>query len=82
MPRYRRRRAYFNVAEAKARLSELIDMVERGEEVIIARDHKPVVRLSPVERQLARRTPGSARGRVWMAPDFDAPLPDFTDYSE
>jgi len=37
-----------NVAEAKARLSELIERAEAGEEVVIARAGKPVVRLTPV----------------------------------
>ena len=42
-------------ASASDRRGSSIDMVERGEEVIIARDHKPVVRLSPVERPAGRR---------------------------
>jgi prevent-host-death family protein len=56
------------VREAKARLSELIDTVLRGEEVVISRHGTEVVRLVPVTR---RRRPGSLRGRIHMAPDFD-----------
>lgn len=37
-----------NVAEAKARLSELVSAAEAGEEVVIARSGKPIVRLVPV----------------------------------
>ncbi len=47
-----------------------------GEEIIIAKAGKPVARLVPLATELAVRTPGSARGKIWMAPDFDAPLPD------
>jgi len=70
---------HFNVAEAKAQLSTLVRKALQGEEVIIARDNKPLVRLVPVAVQ--QRKPGSARGRVKIADDFDAPLDDFADYS-
>lgn len=68
-----------NVAEAKARLAELLRRVDAGEEIVIARDHKPVARLVSA-RLPGSRKPGSARGRVTMAPDFDAPLADFEEY--
>lgn len=71
----------YNVAEAKARFSELVKRAMAGEPVVIAKDNKPVLRLVPVRAPAERRTPGSARGQVWMAPDFDAPLDDFADYS-
>jgi len=73
--------AKFNVAEAKARFSELIQKAMTGEEVIIAKDNKPVVRLVPIGPAKAVREPGSAKGKIWMAPDFDAPIDDFSDYS-
>jgi prevent-host-death family protein len=68
-----------NVAEAKARLAELLRRVDAGEEIVIARDHKPVARLVSA-RLPGSRKPGSARGLFTMAPDFDAPLPDFEEY--
>ena len=77
----RRRTAYVNIAEAKARLSELVDRAANGEEVLIARDHKPVARLVPAGRGPGPRKPGSARGQVWMAEDFDALPADFDDYT-
>ena len=53
-----------------------------GEEVLIARDNQPVVRLVPVAPAKATRVPGSAKGKtIDMAPDFDDPLPDFQDYT-
>jgi prevent-host-death family protein len=72
--------AQFNVAEAKARLSELVQKAVSGEEVVIARDNHPLVRLAPLEVQGKTRKPGSAKGRVWMAPDFDETPEDFKDY--
>jgi prevent-host-death family protein len=68
-----------DVAEAKARLAELLRRVDAGQEIVIARDHVPVARLVPARLPGSRR-PGSARGRMTMTPDFDAPLPDFGEY--
>lgn len=47
-----------------------------GEEVTIARAGRPVVKLVRASSEPVRRTPGGARGKVTVAPDFDAPLPD------
>jgi prevent-host-death family protein len=71
---------YVNIAEAKTRLSELVEKAASGEEVIIARDHTPVAKLVPV-RPHAPRVPGSAKGQVWIAPDFDEIPDDFRDYT-
>ena len=76
----RRRQEYVNIADAKARLSELVEKAASGEEIVIARDHKPVARLVPIERPSGSRRPGSARGQVWIAPDFDEMAPDFDEY--
>ena len=65
-----------NVHEAKTHFSKLLSRVATGEEVIIAKAGKPVARLVPFVHKLSKRTPGSARGKVRVAPDFDAPLPD------
>jgi prevent-host-death family protein len=66
-----------NIAEAKARLTELIDAALRGEEVIIARRNKPLARLVPTDDARTRPEFGKYRGRVKLADDFDAPLADF-----
>jgi prevent-host-death family protein len=63
-----------NVHEAKTHLSRLLERVEAGEEIVIGRAGKPVARLSPIAPP--RREPGSARGEIWIAPDFDAPDAD------
>ncbi|MBM3745348.1 MAG: type II toxin-antitoxin system Phd/YefM family antitoxin [Acidobacteria bacterium] len=65
-----------NIHQAKTHLSRLLVRVGRGEEIIIAKAGKPVARLAPVRDKPKRRVPGTAKGKIWMAPDFDAPLPD------
>lgn len=61
-----------NIAEAKAKLSELVARAEAGEEVIIARDGKPAVVLKPandVREEMGPRRLGWFEGPVWEAPD-------------
>lgn len=70
----------FNIAEAKSRFSELVQKAMVGEEVIIAKDNKPVAKLVPFDARGEKRVPGSAKGKIWMAPDFDATPKDFKDY--
>lgn len=65
-----------NVHDAKTQLSRLLLRIGQGEEVIIARAGKPVARLVPFAARPARRVAGSARGQVWIAPDFNASLPE------
>ena len=59
------------VQEARAYLLELIDSVLEGEDVVISREGKPLVRLIRYEAEPEPRTPGAWEGRVWMADDFD-----------
>ena len=61
-----------NIHDAKTHLSRLVDRAAAGEEITIARAGKPVAKLVPYQAPTERRTPGSWRGQVWMAPDFDA----------
>lgn len=75
-----KRSSTFNVAEAKARFSDLVRKAVAGEEVIIAKDNKPLVKLVPLEGPRRSRRPGSAKGRIWMAADFDETPQDFKDY--
>lgn len=63
-----------NVHEAKTHLSRLLERVERGEEVVISRAGTPVAKLVAVAA--SKRILGADRGRVRIADDFDAPLPD------
>ena len=68
----------YNIAEAKARLSHIVREVLAGDDVVIAKDAKPLVRIVPLGG--SRRKPGSAKGQVAMAPDFDEALEDLADY--
>jgi prevent-host-death family protein len=63
-----------NLYEAKTQLSALVDDAAAGKETIIAKAGRPMARLVPW-RPAVQRKPGLGRGRVWMADDFDAPLP-------
>jgi prevent-host-death family protein len=63
-----------NVHEAKTNLSRLLVEVENGQEVTIARAGRPVARLVPVEPPRKREL-GLERGQIWIAPDFDDPMP-------
>jgi prevent-host-death family protein len=65
-----------NIHEAKTHFSKLIQRVEAGEEIIVARAGVPVARLVPAAAKQKGRPLGFARGEVWVADDFDAPLPD------
>ena len=63
-----------NLYEAKTRLSSLVDQAAAGAEIVIAKNGRPLAKLVPI-RDAARRRPGRGKGRIWMAADFDAPLP-------
>ena len=62
-----------SLAVAKARLSELVDRAERGEEIVISRHGKPVARLTPLPRPPTRRRLGDLAGRVKVARDLSLP---------
>lgn len=63
-----------NVHEAKTHLSRLLDRISRGEEITIAKSGKPVAKLVAIPRE--PRRPGRLKGKIEMADDFDAPLPE------
>ena len=60
-----------NITEAKAQLSALVERVLRGEEVVIGKAGKPVVKLVRYERSETPRVPGALAGRIEIADDFD-----------
>ncbi len=64
-----------NIHEAQAHLSRLIDRAVEGEEITIAKDGVPAVRLVPVRPTEGKRKLGLYRDEIWIANDFDAPLP-------
>ena len=68
--------ATFTIHTAKTQLSRLIERAEAGEEVIIARRDKPVVRLVPLEQPKPKRQFGAMKGRASVGPEFFEPLPE------
>jgi prevent-host-death family protein len=67
-----------NIQEAKSNLSNLIDQAIAGEEVVISKAGNPVAKLVPFEKPTRNRKPGSAKGKLIISDNFDAPLPDDT----
>jgi len=68
-------RATVSVREAKTNLSRILARVSAGEEIIITRAGAPVARLVAIHPKPRQRKLGSAAGKIYIAPDFDAPLP-------
>jgi prevent-host-death family protein len=65
-----------NIYDAKTRLSQLVDQAAAGEDVVVSRNGKPLVRIT---RLVESRRPirfGLLQGQVRWSADFDAPLPD------
>ncbi len=66
-----------NLYAAKTHLSELVERAAAGEEIVIAKAGEPKAMLVPLRKsQKRRRVGGFWRGKLWIAEDFDAPLPD------
>jgi prevent-host-death family protein len=63
-----------NIYEAKTQLSKLVEQAASGEDVIIARGGKPVARLTRLQAPRRKIRFGVLKGKVRVAPDFDAPL--------
>ena len=64
-----------NLYEAKTQLSALVDAAAAGDEIIIAKNGKPMAKLVAFKQRTLRK-PGKYKGKIWMSKDFDAPMPD------
>lgn len=64
------------LSDAKARFSELVDKAVNGDEFVVTRMGKPVVRISPFVRPREQRRLGDLAGQIWMSEDFDSWPPD------
>jgi prevent-host-death family protein len=64
-----------NVHAAKTHLSRLIERACEGEEIVIARNNEPVVKLVPLASARPRRQRGSLEGQVVVPDSFFDPLP-------
>ena len=65
-----------NIVEASAQLSELVELAEQGQDTIIAQAGKPVARLTKLELAKKSIRYGALKGKIWIADDFDVPLPE------
>jgi len=75
--------ATVNVEDAKAHLQEIICGLSPGEQVVIVQNGEPLATLTRARPDKWPCTAGSAKQtRHWMAPDFDAPLEEFREYTE
>ena len=64
-----------NIHAAKTNLSRLVERAAAGEEIVIAKAGKPIARLVPFRAPSAKKRIGALKGKIWISPDFDAPLP-------
>lgn len=64
------------IEEAQGHLDELIEKVNAGDEVILAKGGEPVAKLVPLAKRKGGRVFGQCKGEVWTSDDFDDPLPD------
>jgi len=65
-----------NLHAAKTHLSRLVDDAAKGEDIVIAKAGRPIVRLVPVSVRQTPRQSGTMKGKIRIGKDFDAPLPD------
>jgi len=72
----------YSLRDAQQRPQKLMDDAQHGQTVLIVDENERAAQLAPVAVATRPRKAGSARGRVWMAPDFDAPLSDFDEHME
>ncbi|HEX5460315.1 MAG TPA: type II toxin-antitoxin system prevent-host-death family antitoxin [Steroidobacteraceae bacterium] len=65
-----------NIHEAKTHLSRIVEEVAAGKEIIIAKAGKPMARLSPITPTVKKKKLGLLKGKIRIAGDLNAPLPD------
>lgn len=65
-----------NIHDAKTHFSRYVNQALQGDEVIIARDGKPVIRLVPYTEETKVRQGGQFKGLINISDDFNAPLPE------
>lgn len=65
-----------NIHHAKTHLSKLVERVRQGEEIVLAKSGTPVAKIVPLTKSPLKRIPGTGKGQVVIADDFDDPLPE------
>jgi prevent-host-death family protein len=69
-----------NIHEAKTHLSRLLERVQAGERITIAKAGKPIAFLVPAEDRPPDRVPGLSKGKLIIHDDFDDPIPELEEY--
>ena len=73
----------YTIETAQGNLNQLLSDALQGKTVVIKAENGRSVKLVPTPTKVTKpRRPGSARGKIWMADDFDEPLDDFAEYTE
>ena len=62
-----------NLYDAKTQLSSLVEKAAAGDEIVIAKNGKPMAKLVAF-KDTSKRKPGRLKGKVWMSKNFDAPM--------
>jgi prevent-host-death family protein len=65
----------YNMHDAKTHLSRLAERAANGEEIVIARNGRPLAKLGPLDPPKKERKFGMLKGQIWVSDDFDDPLP-------
>ena len=65
-----------NIYDAKTRLSQLVDKAAAGEDVVVSRNGKPLVRITRLDAPKRQIRFGVLKGKLRIPADFDSPLPD------
>jgi prevent-host-death family protein len=71
-----------NMHQAKSSLSRLVERALGGEEIVIARNGKPLVKLVPIPKERKPRVPGRGKGKIWISPDFEFTDEEITELFE
>jgi prevent-host-death family protein len=71
-----------NMHRAKSSLSHLVKRAAAGEEIVIARNGEPLVKLVPVSNERKPRVPGRGKGKIWIGPDFEFTDEEITELCE
>jgi prevent-host-death family protein len=71
-----------NMHQAKTSLSRLVQRALDGEDIVIARNGEPLVKLVPVPKERPPRVPGRGKGKIWIGPDFEFTDAEITELFE
>ncbi|MGG6269802.1 type II toxin-antitoxin system Phd/YefM family antitoxin [Leptolyngbya sp. AN03gr2] len=61
-----------NLPETPDQLKDLIQQIQAGEEILLSQNGIAIARLTPIQP----RVPGQDKGKIWVSPEFNEPLPD------